>query len=496
MAVFASSAIGIVLFSTWTLFAGASAATAIEAALTWISHAFGWFYFLAVAGYLAFVVCIALSRFGTLRLGPADAVPEFHTVSWAAMLFAAGIGIDLLFFCVAEPVSHYLAPPRGGGGTVEAARHAMALTYLHWGLTGWGVYTLVGMCLAFFSYRRGMPLNIRSALEPLAGKRGSDGILGYGVDVAAVMATVFGIAASLGIGILQLASGLDHIFGVTTNRWVQAALAASVVAAAAVSAALGVDRGIRRLSEFNMLLAAALLLFVLFAGDTVFLLNALLANVGDYLTGFLELSFDTYAYRPPVDWLNTWTIFFWAWWIAWGPFVGLFLARISRGRTIRGFVAGTLILPMVFMMGWMSVMGNSAIELVMSGADELGRVSLEAPGSAVYEFLTHLPLPAVTSLVVTVLALVFFVTSGDSGALVLANFTSRIPGSRGGHAGDGPVWLRVLWAAIIGVLTLALLLAGGLATLQSAVVVMGLPFAFVLAAMAWGLYRALQSETI
>lgn len=491
--VFTVAAGAIVAFSVWTLLDGASAAEAIGAALAWTSSRFGGFYVFAMAGYLVFVVGLAVSPWGRLRLGPPDARPEYPLLTWAAMLFAAGIGIDLLFFCVAEPLSHFLAPPLVEGATSAAARRAIDLTFLHWGLSGWGVYTLVGLCLAFFCYRRGQPLTVRSALSALPAGIGR-GASGYAVEVAAVLATVFGIAASLGIGILQLSAGLERLMGLTPGRWLLAGLALLVVAGAALSAALGVDRGIRRLSEFNMLLAAALLGFVLLAGDTAALLGALAADVGSYLAGFPGLAFEAYALDLPRDWLNAWTVFFWAWWIAWGPFVGMFLARISRGRTIRSFVAGTLLLPLVFMMSWMSVMGNSAIELASGGADELARAALESPGSAIYEFLGLLPWPALTGLVATVLALVFFVTSGDSGALVLANMTSHADAD-GDHLRDGPVWLRLWWAGVIGALTLALLLAGGLATLQSAVVVMGLPFAVVLCLMAWGLVRALLAES-
>ncbi|MFU8817678.1 MAG: BCCT family transporter, partial [Pseudomonadales bacterium] len=386
-------------------------------------------------------------------------------------------------------------------GSVEAARHAMELTFLHWGLSGWGVYTLDGMALAFFSYRRGLPLTIRSALYPVLGRRIHGG-LGHAVDIAAVLATVFGIATSLGIGIIQLNHGLNDVFGVPESAAVQGLLAVLIVVSAAVSAALGVARGIRRLSEFNMLLALGFLLFVLLAGDTKVLLESLIVNLRDYLGEFVALSFNRHASPPTAEWMNAWTLFFWAWWIAWGPFVGMFLARISRGRTIRSFVVGTLALPMAFMAAWMSVMGNSAIELVTSGAADFGEAAVTTPGSALYGFLHQLPLTAVTTVVVTLLAVVFFVTSGDSGSLVLANYTSKRTSKHtskhtskpGVAAADGPVWLRVLWAAVIGALTLALLLAGGLQTLQSAVVIMGLPFAVVLLLMAWGLFLGLREE--
>ncbi|MGM0560089.1 MAG: choline BCCT transporter BetT [Pseudomonadota bacterium] len=489
--VFYSSSIGILAFALWTMFFTDTATSVINAVLAWISNSFGWFYFLAVVVYLIFVIAIGLSRYGKLRLGPAHSVPEFNVVTWAAMLFAAGIGIDLLFFSVAEPVTHFLAPPEGDPESVAAARHAMELTFLHWGLSGWGIYTLVGMSLAFFSYRHGLPLTIRSALYPIFGKR-IEGAIGHTVDSAAVLGTIFGIATSLGIGIIQLNFGLNYMFGIPDGTITQAALAVMIVIFSAISAVTGVDKGIRRLSEFNMLLALLLMLFILFTGKTLFLLNAMVMNAGDYLSQFISLSFNTYAYDPPTDWLNAWTVFFWAWWIAWGPFVGLFLARISRGRTIRQFVAGTLILPMAFMMAWMATMGNSAIDMVMQGTGvaDFGQQAMENPGSAIYLFLEGNPLVGLTTVVVTILAIVFFVTSGDSGSLVLSNLTSVLTDPN--H--DAPAWMRVLWAAIIGLLTLALLLAGGLGALQSTVVIMGLPFAFVLFLMMAGLFKALKVE--
>lgn len=487
--VFFSSAIGITAFALWTMFFTDSASGVINAVLGWISNTFGWYYFLAVVAYLVFVIAIGLSRFGKIKLGPDHSKPDFNMASWAAMLFSAGIGIDLLFFCIAEPVAQFLAPPTGDGNTVEAARHAMQLTFLHWGLSGWGIYTLVGMSLAFFSYRHNLPLTIRSALYPIFGKK-IHGPIGHTVDTAAVLGTVFGIATSLGIGVIQLNFGLNYMFSIPENTLVQAALVVMIVFFATVSAVTGVEKGIRRLSEFNMLLALLLLLFVLFSGKTLFLLNALVLNVGDYFSDFISLSMNTYAFDPPTAWLNGWTIFFWAWWIAWGPFVGLFLARISRGRTIREFVAGTLMLPLAFMMAWMSIMGNSAIDMVMNGAADFGQAAMNTPESSIYLFLESLPWTGLTTIVTTILAIVFFVTSGDSGALVLSNFTSRLKDVNS----DAPVWMRILWACVIGLLTLALLMAGGLSALQSVVVITGLPFSIVLFFMMAGLLKALRVE--
>ncbi|SLN75440.1 choline BCCT transporter BetT [Oceanibacterium hippocampi] len=489
--VFYGSTTGIVAFALWVMVFTEPANAVIGAVLSWVSDSFGWFYFVAILLYLVFVIAIGLSRFGKIRLGPEHSRPEFPLLTWAAMLFAAGIGIDLLFFCVAEPLTQYLAPPVGEGSTEAAARHALELTLFHWGISGWGVYTLVGMSLAYFSYRHGLPLTIRSALFPIFGRR-IDGWIGHSVDIAAVLGTVFGIATSLGIGIIQLNFGLAYMFDVPQGALTQASLAVAIVVGAAISAATGVEKGIRRLSEFNMILAVALMLFILFAGETVFLLSALVMNLGDYLSSFIALSLNTYAFDPPTDWLNAWTVFFWAWWIAWGPFVGLFLARISRGRTIAQFVAGTLILPFAFMVAWMAIMGNSAIDLVMGGAIDFGEQAMNSPGSAIYLFLEQMPWTGITTIVVTILAIVFFITSGDSGALVLSNFTSILD-----HPDqDAPVWMRILWAAIIGVVTVALLFADGLTALQSTTVIMGLPFSIVLIFMMAGLFKALKVEAM
>lgn len=489
--VFYGSAIGILIFAMMVMFMTDRTNAWIGAALGWISNTFGWFYFVAVVLYLIFVIAVGVSRFGKIRLGPEHSRPEFPMLTWAAMLFAAGIGIDLLFFCVAEPVTHFLAPPTGDPETVAAAREAIRITFFHWGISGWGIYTLVGMSLAFFSYRHGLPLTIRSALYPLFGER-IKGWIGHVVDIAAVLGTVFGIATSLGIGIIQLNFGLDYMFGIPESQWTQAGLATAIIVFAAISAATGVEKGIRRLSEFNMLLAVALVLFVLLVGETRFLLNALVMNIGDYATNFVDMSFNTYAFDPPVDWLNAWTVFFWAWWIAWGPFVGLFLARISRGRTIAEFVAGTLMLPLIFMMAWMSIMGNSAIGLVMDGGQAFGETAMNNPGSAIYLFLEQLPWATVVTIATTILAIVFFITSGDSGSLVLSNFTSIL---RDPNA-DAPVWMRIVWAAIIGFLTLALLFADGLTALQSTTVIMGLPFSIVLLLVMAGLFKALRVEAL
>ncbi len=490
--VFHGSVAGILVFLVLPLLFTEQAGAFFDAGLAWVSETFGWYYMLAVVAYLVFVVLIGCSRYGSIRLGPDHSRPEFSLLSWSAMLFAAGIGIDLLFFSVAEPVAHYLAPPDLEPESQAAMRQAVVQTYLHWGLSGWGLYVLMGMSLAYFSYRHRLPLAIRSALYPLLGKR-IHGPIGSAVDITAVVSTVFGIATSLGIGVMQLNYGLAYMFDVPESLSVQVILIGLVVVLATISVVSGVEKGIRRLSEFNMLLALALMIFILFQGQTLVLLDRVVNNAGDYLSGFVAMSFDTYAFagEEAQEWKMWWTIFFWGWWIAWTPFVGLFLARISRGRTIREFVAGALFIPLAFMMVWMSVLGDSGIELVANqGVAELGEQALSTPQTTLYTLLEYYPWIGITAAVVTVLGIVFFITSADSGALVLANFTSIL--SDVNH--DAPVTLRIFWAAVIGLVTIALLMAGGLAALQSAVVITALPFSLVIFAIMWGMLRALKLE--
>ncbi|CBV43578.1 choline BCCT transporter BetT [Halomonas elongata] len=490
--VFHGSVVGILVFLVLTMTFTEEAGAFFDAGLAWVNDTFGWYYMLAAVVYLVFVIVIGCSRVGSIRLGPDHSRPEFSLISWASMLFAAGIGIDLLFFCIAEPLSHYLTPPDLAPESNAAMRAAVPQTFLHWGLAGWGMYVLMGMALAYFSYRHRLPLAIRSALFPLLGKR-IHGPIGNAVDITAVISTVFGIATSLGIGVMQLNYGLTFMFGVPESLATQVVLIVLVVILATISVVTGVEKGIRRLSEFNMGLATLLLLFVLFQGDTLHLLDALVLNAGDYLSGVVGKSFDTYAFAgaDAQQWKGWWTIFFWGWWIAWTPFVGLFLARISRGRTIREFVIGALLIPLGFMMAWMSIFGNSGIEMVANqGVVELGKEALNSPQTTIYTFLEQYPYIGVTASVVTLLGVVFFITSADSGALVLANFTSIL--SDVNH--DAPIRLRIFWSVAIGLVTVALLMAGGLSALQSAVVITALPFSLVIFAIMAGMTRALKLE--
>lgn len=488
--VFYGAAILILLFAAVVIGFPQRAGEWLLAAQTWASQTVGWYYLLAMTLYLIFVVVTALSGYGKIKLGADHDEPEFSYLSWAGMLFAAGISITLFFFCVSEPLTHFLQPPQGEAGTQEAARQAMELLFLHWGLHGWGVFALVAMALAYFAYRHNLPLALRSALYPLIGKR-INGPIGYTVDCFGIIATVFGLGADMGFGVLQLNSGLDYLYAIPHTHPVQMALIVLMMGAAISVAVSGVDKGIRILCDINMLLACSLLLFVLFAGPTQHLLNTLVQNVGDYLGHLPGKSFDLYAYGGPSDWLGSWTVFYWAWWIAWAPFVGLFIARISRGRTIREFVFGVLFIPLGFTLAWMSIFGNSALEQALGGASELGRVAIEQPSMALYQMLQNYPWSRAVITVTVLVSFVFFVTSADSGTVVLSTLSAH-----GGSADDdGPKWLRVFWGSVTALVTGGLLFAGSIDALKSAVVLTSLPFSLILLLMMWGLHKAFYMES-
>ncbi|WP_455977724.1 BCCT family transporter [Methylorubrum populi] len=450
-----------------------------------IVHEFGWFYIAAVAGFLGFALFLMLSRYGDVRLGPDDSEPDYSYLSWFAMLFSAGMGIGLIFFGVAEPIQHYAAPPVGEGRTIEAAQRAMVLTFFHWGLHAWAIYIVVGLALAYFAFRRGLPLTVRSALHPLIGDR-INGPIGHAIDIFAVLGTIFGVATSLGLGVLQVNAGFNHLFGLPLNTPVQIGLIVAITGCATLSVVSGLDKGIKILSELNILLAVLLLLFVLVTGSTVFLLQAFVQNLGAYLGSVVQRTLQTYAYRPN-PWLGSWTLFYWGWWIAWSPFVGMFIARISRGRTIREFVTGVLLVPVLFTFFWMTVFGNTAIEMDRSGALALSDIVKDNMPVALFEMLGHLPFGTIASGLATLLVIFFFVTSADSGALVIDMITS-------GAAEDPPVWQRVFWAVTGGAIAAVLLVAGGLEALQTAAIASALPFSVVMIFICYGLLRALQSE--
>ncbi|MEQ4453213.1 choline transporter [Kosakonia sp. YIM B13605] len=487
--VFYTSAGLILTFSLVTILYSDFAAAWIQTTVNWVSSTFGWYYMLAATLYIVFVVYMACSRYGAIKLGPEQSKPEFSLLSWSAMLFAAGIGIDLMFFSVAEPVTQYMQPPEGAGQTMEAARQAMVWTLFHYGLTGWSMYALMGIALGYFSYRYNLPLTIRSALYPIFGKR-INGPIGHTVDIAAVIGTIFGIATTLGIGVVQLNYGLKVLFDVPEGLTAQMALIVLSVVIATISVTSGVDKGIRILSELNVALALGLILFVLFMGKTDFLLNALVLNVGDYINRFMGMTLNTFAFDRPTQWMNSWTLFFWAWWVAWSPFVGLFLARISRGRTIREFVLGTLIIPFTFTLLWLSVFGNAALYEIIHGDAGFAQEVISHAERGFYSLLAQYPAFKLSASVATITGLLFYVTSADSGSLVLGNFTSKLKDINS----DAPNWLRIFWSVAIGVLTMGMLMTNGISALQNTTVIMGLPFSFVIFFIMAGLYKSLKVE--
>ena len=489
--VFIISGVGILAIALWAIFAPDNAADTLAGIVAWVSKNFGWFYIVTATVAVLFMLYIAISRTGQIKLGPDHAKPQFGLFSWASMLFAAGIGIDLLFFSVAEPVAQYYGPPTGDAETIEAARQAVVFTLFHYGVTGWALYALMGMAFGYFAYRLNMPLTIRSALYPIIGKR-IHGPAGEAVEIAAMLGTVFGVATSLGIGVVQLNYGLRVLFGVEESTSWQIALIVVAVSVAIASAVSGVDKGIRRLSELNVGLAICLMLYILVTGRTAFLFDALVMNVGEYFSKFPSMTMDTYAFSGAQEWLNAWTLFFWAWWVAWAPFVGLFLARISRGRSLRQFVVGTLTIPFLFVLMWVSVFGNSALDLVINGDSEFGQTALDYPERAFYLLLEQYPAPMMVAAVASLIGLLLYITSADSAALVMSNFTSKITDTQQ----DGKKWTRIFWAVVVGVLTISMLYVGGIPTLQSATIVMGLPFAFVIYLVMYGLFKSLRLELL
>ncbi|WP_027328405.1 BCCT family transporter [Marinimicrobium agarilyticum] len=487
--VFYGAAILSLIFVLGTVIAPEQASTLFGAVQNWVINTAGWFYVLSVALFLIFVVVLALSGYGRIKLGPDHSEPDYSYVSWFAMLFSAGMGIGLMFFGVAEPVMHMMSPPVGDAATAEAAREAMRITFFHWGMHAWAIYAVVALSLAYFAFRQNLPLTIRSSLYPLIGEK-IYGPIGHAVDIFAVLGTLFGVATSLGLGVMQINSGLGYLFDVPTNVGVQIMLIAFITMLATISVVMGLDGGIRRISELNMILAVILVGFVLVAGPTVYLLQTFVQNTGYYLSKIVDTTFNLYAYEPR-DWIGGWTLFYWGWWIAWSPFVGMFIARVSRGRTIREFVVGVLAVPVGFTFLWMTVFGNTGIHMILTqGFTELADAVAADSSVALFQFFEYLPFSTILSFLATILVVTFFVTSSDSGSLVVDMLTS------GGAGDESPVWQRIFWSVTEGVIAAALLLAGGLSALQTATIASALPFTIIMLLMCWGLIRALRLELV
>lgn len=443
---------------------------------------------LAVAIFLVFIVVIACSKWGHIKLGPDHAEPQYSFPAWFAMLFSAGYGIALLFFGVAEPVLHYASPPAGAAQTVDAAKQALQISFFHWGFHIWAIYGLVGLVLAYFAFRHGLPLSMRSALYPLVGER-IHGPIGHTVDVFAILGTLFGIATTLGLSVAQINAGLNYLWpSIPVDTTVQVIAIAVITALALISVVAGLDKGVKNLSILNMVLAVSLLLFVFLAGPTIFILEAFLQNTGSYLNNIIERTFNLQAYTRS-DWIGNWTLFIFGWTIAWAPFVGLFIAKISRGRTIRQFVFGVMFVPTMFTFLWFSVFGDTALYMIMhEGYTQLIAEVQADSAIALFKLLEQLPLTSIVSFVTVILIATFFVTSSDSGSLVIDSLAS-------GGAAMTPAWQRAFWAILEGALASVLLLAGGLKALQTMTLVTALPFAIIMLLAAVGMWRALSIET-
>lgn len=467
------------------------AAARFGAVQAFATHNFGWLLVATVDILLVACAYLAFSRLGNIRLGGRNARPAYGAMSWFAMLFSAGMGIGLLFYGVAEPVLHFANPPisafsgpnaHSAQALSENAQHAMGLTFLHWGLHAWAIYAIIGLALAYVTYNKGLTLSIGAFLRAAFPR--IPAILVNLIDILAITATVCGVAASLGFGASQITAGLHLLTGVPQSGLVKAIVIAVVTCLATLSVALGLDVGIKRLSEGNMVLALLLALFIFITGPTVFLLNSFIQNVGYYAQRFVYLSTWTESYTSE-DWQSTWTIFYYAWWISWSPFVGIFIARISYGRTVREFISGVLLVPSLFTFAWMTIFGDSALHIELFGAGGLTQAVSASMPDALFAFLHHFPASQFASGLAVLIVATFFVTSADSGALVVAMIASG-----GGH--EASFLSRVTWALSIGALAGALLYAGGLQALQTAAIVTGLPFALVLLAMCWGLIKMLR----
>ena len=482
--VFVVSAVLSVLLVIGSLVFQQEATIAFAELRIWATSSFDWYFLILANIFVLFCFIIALSPLGRIRLGGPDAKPRYGYPGWLAMLFAAGVGIGLMFFGVLEPVTHTLNPPLGvDPGDIDTARAlGMSAAIMHWGLHAWAIYAVVGLSLAFFCFNRGMPLTLRSAFFPLFGQA-VWGPFGHFVDIVAVLATLFGLAVSLGYGAEQIAGGLDYLFGIPATDTTKVVLIVVIISIALVSVVAGLDKGVKRLSEINMGLAGLLWLFVIIAGPTAAIFATIAGSVVDYLSFLPALS--NWVGRTDDAFLHGWTTFYWAWWISWSPFVGMFIARVSYGRTVREFITWVLIIPTIIGLVWMSTFGGTALDQLFT--DGYRGVAEAVPELALFKMLEGLPFTTIVSTISVFLIAIFFVTSADSGSLVMDIITA-------GGKMDAPVPQRVFWCLLAGFVATALLLGGGMASLQALTISIGLPFGLVLLIMCAGLLKGLRDE--
>lgn len=484
-----TSSIILVIFIAVTLLFPTQAQAFFDNTLDIISSTTGWLMIFAANIFILAALYFAFGRYGSIVIGGKKAKPEFSRFAWYSMLLSAGMGIGLLFWSVAEPIMHLGEPsPMFGNvapNSASAAQAAMASTFFHWGIHPWAIYAIVGLGLAFFSYNKGLPLTIRSLFYPLIGNK-IYGFWGNVIDILSVLATLMGLATSLGLGVSQVNAGLNHLFGLSINTTTQVILIAVITGFATISVVMGLDGGVKRLSEINMVLAGVFLVFVLIAGPTVYILSGFTQNLGYYMSNFVEMSMWTETFRDS-NWQGAWTVFYWAWWISWSPFVGMFIARVSKGRTVKEFIIGVVVIPTTISFIWMSVFGGTAIFQQLNGINDLTAIISVDESLALFELVENLPISNVLSIVGIILVVVFFVTSSDSGSLVVDHLTS------GGKL-ESPVPQRIFWAVMEGVVAATLLVGGGLSALQTASIITGLPFTIILLVMIYSLYLGLRQE--
>lgn len=485
--VFIASALLIVGFIIFGSLFGELAGEVFNQLQSFITHRFRWLFIILMNVAVVFSLYIALSRYGDIRLGHQTEHPEYSLLSWFGMLFSAGIGIGLLYWGTAEPLYHFMSPPMGQAETVEAAKQAMSISFLHWGIHAWALYCVVALSLAYFHYRRGLPLSIRSVLYPLIGQK-IYGKWGHVVDTLAVFGTMFGVVTSLGLGAMQINAGFSNVFGIPNNVPVQLCLIAIITAMATLSVMMGLDKGIKRLSDINIVLTVLLLGFMLLFGPTQFIIDSFIENIGNYVSQLIPLGFWSEAYSN-TDWQANWTIFYWAWWVSWSPFVGIFVARISRGRTIREFIFGVLFIPMLLLFFWFTTFGGSAVHMELMGNYGLIEAVKADYGSAIFKLIEYYPLTKPLTLVIVVMIMLWFVTSSDSASLVIDMLTA------GGDT-NPPKIQRLFWALSQGVIAAVLLVAGGLSALQAVAIIAGFPFAIVVFVMMYCLWRGLTRDRL
>lgn len=478
----------VVLLVAMILIAPEQTQTLLNAAKSGIFANFSWFYVLAFSVFLGFLVILSASNLGNIKLGNDEEEPDFGFLSWLAMLFAAGMGVGLMFFGVSEPLTHYLSDITTGSAE-HKQQEALLHTLFHWGIHAWAVYGTIALSLAYFGFRYKLPLALRSCFYPLLKER-INGKLGDLIDIMALLATLFGIITTLGFGASQLGAGLHQLGWISKNSFsLQIVVIAVVMSLATFSAISGVGKGVKILSELNLTLAFCLLIFVLVGGPTRYLLSAFSDNIGTYLSNLVQLSFKTYVYEQEhTGWFSGWTILYWAWWCSWAPFVGLFIARISKGRTIREFIFGVLVIPSMFGILWFTVFGNTAIWLNDGeAAGTLGQM-ISSPETLLFKFLDYLPLSGVTGLVSLVVISLFFITSADSGIYVLNNIASR------DKSLAAPRWQAVMWGVLMSVVAIVLMQSGGLANLQAITLLVALPFAMLMLLMCFSLWKGLNAD--